>query len=168
MESPAKVRLNSCEDAFCSWANSGKLIRKGAVIKNSASATTNLTCNRRTRRSGGNESLAHSAQGRHFVKSCFAHSQTKSRASLSNEAIIANLSFVPTRLCTRQMGGVKRIWSGRKDLNLRPPGPEQAAETLSYWPVWLCSASNKSVWASIRQLMDSNRTQVARLHPSVN
>jgi hypothetical protein len=40
---------------------------------------------------------------------------------------------------------------GEGILNHRPPGPEQASETLSYWLVWLCSASNKSVWAGIRQ-----------------
>src|SRR5438552_16899470 len=26
-------------------------------------------------------------------------------------------------------------WSGREDLNLRPPSPEPEVETLSYWPV---------------------------------
>jgi Phage integrase family len=34
-----------------------------------------------------------------------------------------------------------KIWSGRMDLNHRPPGPESAIETLSNWPAWLCSAS---------------------------
>src|SRR6266481_1754423 len=57
-------------------------------------------------------------------------------------------------------GRTCKKWSGRMDLNHRPPGPEQAVETLSYWPVWLCSASNMLIWTRIRQQSDSNRTQL--------
>jgi len=52
------------------------------------------------------------------------------------------------------------------DLNHRLPGLEPEVETLSYWPVWLCSASNMPVWAGIRQLRDSDRTQVNLLRRS--
>src|SRR6266478_8729095 len=62
-------------------------------------------------------------------------------------------------------GRTCKKWSGRMDLNHRPPGPEQAVETLSYWPVWLCSASNMLIWARIRQQSDSNRTQLFGVNP---
>jgi hypothetical protein len=47
-----------------------------------------------------------------------------------------------------------------EDMNLSPLVPNKAVETLSYWPVWLCSASNMLIWAGIRQQSDSNRTQL--------
>jgi len=58
-------------------------------------------------------------------------------------------------------GGYQSWGSGRGErIWTRPPGPEQAAETLSYWSVWPCSAPSKRRLAGIRKQLDSNRTHL--------
>ena len=54
----------------------------------------------------------------------------------------------------------RKDWSGRGDLNSRPPAPKAVAKNLSCWSVWFCSASWYTVLDLIRQHLDPSWTQL--------
>ncbi len=53
-----------------------------------------------------------------------------------------------------------KSWSGRGDLNSRPPAPKAVTRNLSCWSVWLCSASWYTVFDLICRHLDPSWTHL--------